>query len=106
LSCGLIKLEYLLNLSIDILQLELLKSLLYGDSKLLVDDIFGFNPREHVTLESFIFLCIRISKLGHRVNSDSLDEQERLLLIGQLLTFFQLVLAQLPTCVENSLKSS
>jgi len=74
LSGGLVELEDLLDLGFNVLKFQLFKSLLDGNSELLISDILGLDAREHVLLESFVFPRVCVSQLGHRVDADGLDQ--------------------------------
>ena len=54
LSGGLVELEDLLDLGLNVLKFQLFKSLLDGNRELLISDILGLDAREHVLLESFV----------------------------------------------------
>jgi hypothetical protein len=88
------------------LKLELLKCFFDSCLKLFINDILRFDSWEHVSLKIFVLIGVRVSQLGDGVYSDRLDQQQSFRLVVKLYAFFELLLDELTTSIQDGLQSS
>ena len=102
---GLIKLQYFLDLLLDVLKLELLEGVLDGPLQRLVGNILGLDPWEHVGLEVLVLLGVRVGQLGDGVYSDGLDQQQSLRCVVELHALLEFGLDELAAGIQDGLQS-
>ena len=92
LVSGLVELQDLLDLLVDVLELELLEHFLSGILELLVTDVQGLDAWEHFRLQIVVLLRVRVGQLRDVVHPNRLDQQQSLGLLVQFHDLLDLVL--------------
>ena len=103
---GLVELQNLLDLFLNILKLELLKCLFDSRLQRLIRDILRSDSWKHVSLKIFVLFGVRVSQLRDGVYSDRLDQQQSFRLVVKLGAIFELVLDEPTTSIQDGLQSS